>query len=1571
MQSLISLSGDIHPNPGPPKRPTHHSLLQAIKRAGQIKNVKPQGGTPLEEYLDRQGKQKVTEAMKSSRLRWATYNIGGPAVSWKRWSTILDSLHDLNLDLIALQEVKPAGDIDNITALTTGVMPEYSMWHNAHPEGKKNGVAFLIKNTLTQYVQKCYKDDCGTIYGMTLNMPEGNIEVVNFYGQHKDWERKKQDAFMRGRKPDVWMGDLNDTVWADRPRRPWHEPLNAGDLRDTQAWINPDATDQDMATRGTRRLDAILTTPKAWHTLTPAAITAIAMPTSDHKLVLMCTGHTQSEKTAFMRAPHPTKKWTKRKEQEVIASVKKSSPHVRGRDPVTRATMTMKMIANRVKAAQIVKKPRGKQKEGFDWNEAYDKAEEQAERKMMEAARKRVWRMRRSAVQRDGHFYALTRQWLRGPIQPVVRQPDPERTAEVMQDFSGSPPWDERAFNDVCTQDYAPATWQQAPPTFGEFKKACQGKKKKAVGPDGVPHKILGMCDDQTLTTIYEGVKEVWKTGDIPTEWLRSETVLFYKKGDPARPENYRPIAITNTIYRVIMKLLRKVISRATDGTLAKNQYGGRATFTATEQAMNLQHAAERQHGEGGRPIVVLLDVAKAFPSIPHEAIHKVLQKLACPQPIAAMIRKIYNNTETTCNVAGEDIKYAPKRGVKEGCPCSPLFFLLVYNMLIEHLTKAFPDTFAYVDDVAIVVREERDLTKLTDFLDKWEKILGIRFNANKTEAYRWQTPAELQRYGTTKWTWKGATITCGEPILTYLGHTIACSGYKTRGKKELAARMRAETRIYGDLPLNGFERAQLASDVLMPRWRYRSFLLWDSQWAATVDQIFEDFCLEARGVEKYVGEWIHTAPSRGGLGLASAEWGGMVAWIQRIQQTLRHQGRPLTDQARRGESNRALRAYTQTLEAMGLRAGGDLGKHKTNLKRVTKRNDSLLDSESSDDGKENQAIIPRERLTTTKLVEGTDAQKPNGGWPGMRWVEEGTRTSDTWYTDGSLRDGRAGTGVRCGDLIIKLRTPGPQTIYRAEFVGILIAATLAKEGDEICLDNQSAAGASYTDPHSEATDHDIHTKVAALVIAKNLRVRWIRSHRDPSKATSYEDYLDRVGNQIADTLANEGGARLLQREKTEGHDGDITADGIMMPSPARKWLLAMRPQPEVSCHWTSWKPLRGMSRSWWAPWLWGTIRWGDDYGAPWDKQEMPCPRCKGAHGASPQRCIEKCPAEGDFWKHWTEAWGADTPEAGRWLQKASEQEKRDASKLRIPKTLWEALEPRDMRRAKVSMWQFRIAQKLKKWTGERAAGKEPIKSAKRTAHLTPPPTTNAPPQPMTAKNVYDQVRGIVKATQPKQKQLETKPTIDDIRKDLENGTREAKAWATKAMIQHYPEEYVRIHRKREREAQAEDATRTAMSKWDEWTRTMDSALQHHEIVVEVQGTLLIAMTAEHLSKARRTATNEAAHMIAQRINAGWACETEIRRIRKECRDQAKAIGLKQAEQEDRLRIQQVQAQRRTKLDTLAEQNRKHAQGRLMIRRRSEHMERRTHPETSTTEWEVPMDPNTTATSEWWVAGEG
>ena len=85
-------------------------------------------------------------------------------------------------------------------------------------------------------------------------------------------------------------------------------------------------------------------------------------------------------------------------------------------------------------------------------------------------------------------------------------------------------------------------------PTYDEFKRAFQSKRRKAVGPDGVPHGLLGLLPDEHLHRLYDGVLAAWKTGDIPTHWHHLELALMYEKGDPDQPEKYCPIAITNII---------------------------------------------------------------------------------------------------------------------------------------------------------------------------------------------------------------------------------------------------------------------------------------------------------------------------------------------------------------------------------------------------------------------------------------------------------------------------------------------------------------------------------------------------------------------------------------------------------------------------------------------------------------------------------------------------------------------------------------------------------------------------------------------------------------------------------------------------------------------------------------------------------------------------------------------------------------------------------------------------------------------------------------------------------------
>ncbi len=40
-------------------------------------------------------------------------------------------------------------------------------------------------------------------------------------------------------------------------------------------------------------------------------------------------------------------------------------------------------------------------------------------------------------------------------------------------------------------------------------------------------------------------------TGITPPKWLQSHTILLYKKGDPTRLDNYRPITLANALYKL------------------------------------------------------------------------------------------------------------------------------------------------------------------------------------------------------------------------------------------------------------------------------------------------------------------------------------------------------------------------------------------------------------------------------------------------------------------------------------------------------------------------------------------------------------------------------------------------------------------------------------------------------------------------------------------------------------------------------------------------------------------------------------------------------------------------------------------------------------------------------------------------------------------------------------------------------------------------------------------------------------------------------------------------------------
>jgi hypothetical protein len=97
-----------------------------------------------------------------------------------------------------------------------------------------------------------------------------------------------------------------------------------------------------------------------------------------------------------------------------------------------------------------------------------------------------------------------------------------------------------------------------------------------------------------------------------------------------------------------------------------------------------------------------MTDNAKAFDSIEHDFIFKTLAAQHFPAWFVSTVRSLLSKTSTNptlCPTTNIHIR----RGVKQGCPLSPILFVLIYDPLIRALKHHSDLTpLAAADDLAV-----------------------------------------------------------------------------------------------------------------------------------------------------------------------------------------------------------------------------------------------------------------------------------------------------------------------------------------------------------------------------------------------------------------------------------------------------------------------------------------------------------------------------------------------------------------------------------------------------------------------------------------------------------------------------------------------------------------------------------------------------------------------------------------------------------------------------------------------------------------------------------------------------
>ena len=284
---------------------------------------------------------------------------------------------------------------------------------------------------------------------------------------------------------------------------------------------------------------------------------------------------------------------------------------------------------------------------------------------------------------------------------------------------------------------------------------------------------------------LYHAILDIWRGNEIPPPtWLASRVILIYKKKDPQDPKNYRPIYVSTAIYGILTRLLLKRITSPMVTGLLDIQHGalsGRNTTTLTAKVVNDLHKTEGY--------LALLDMAKAFDSVPRTMITNIIWEAGAPEPIIRMLTEIYSHTPAVLHLHGHDLPIHPTRGMKEGCPLSPTLFLLYYDVLLRETLTCNPKAHIH-------------LTETLSHLHHVAHRMGLRFNADKTEMYQWSRQYEPETI-----MWQEQQLTTQPPIVTYLGHVLAHLSHEDQAWELVTNQLRHDLAAYKTLPLNGFEK--------------------------------------------------------------------------------------------------------------------------------------------------------------------------------------------------------------------------------------------------------------------------------------------------------------------------------------------------------------------------------------------------------------------------------------------------------------------------------------------------------------------------------------------------------------------------------------------------------------------------------------------------------------------------------------------------------------------------------------------------------------------------------------------
>ena len=272
----------------------------------------------------------------------------------------------------------------------------------------------------------------------------------------------------------------------------------------------------------------------------------------------------------------------------------------------------------------------------------------------------------------------------------------------------------------------------------------------KSPGSDGLPTEFYLSFWDDLGDFLVLVLNERYRLGVLTYSQRESLLRLLYKKDDRRLPKNWRPISLLNTDYKLASKAITERLKPVMNSIVHRDQtcgVVGRSIFSNLQLIRDTLDMIDKTDEPG---ILVTLDQEKAFDRVDHEFLMRTLAKFGFGPSFCNWVALFYNDvfSRIICN-GNLSMPVFLGRGVRQGCPLSPLLYVLVSEVLSTQIRRCkqiegfqLPGAGGlqfkvsqYADDATNFVKSERSLCHLLRVVNVYEKGSGAKLNTTKSEA--------------------------------------------------------------------------------------------------------------------------------------------------------------------------------------------------------------------------------------------------------------------------------------------------------------------------------------------------------------------------------------------------------------------------------------------------------------------------------------------------------------------------------------------------------------------------------------------------------------------------------------------------------------------------------------------------------------------------------------------------------------------------------------------------------------------------------------------------------------------